>query len=211
MESKVNAICIKAIDYKDNDKLLTLVSPERGKFLTRIRGVRAQKAKLKLAASPLCFGEYIIVKKGKTSLITGCNIVDSFFNCWQDEKKTLAAFSVLEILDKFLIEDQNAQTEFILALKALQVINYNDFFVYSAVACFLSKIIHQQGIDINEFKIEKEIQDMLSALCCVPFEELEGFDAEILDIKKCIKTLQTIIIHSLSFELKTLNQILKDI
>ena len=60
MEVKVNALVIKSVDYKDNDKILTLYSLENGKITTNIKGVKRAGAKLKFASDPFCFCEYIL-------------------------------------------------------------------------------------------------------------------------------------------------------
>ena len=57
MDVKTEAVVLKAIDYKDNDKLLTLFSPSLGKITAGIKGVKKPKAKLAFAAQPFCFAE----------------------------------------------------------------------------------------------------------------------------------------------------------
>jgi len=42
MEIKVNALALKSVDYKDNDKMLTLFSIERGLLSAGIKGVKRQ-------------------------------------------------------------------------------------------------------------------------------------------------------------------------
>ena len=45
MDVKTEAVVLQTIDYKDNDKLLTLFSPTMGKITAGIRGVKKPKAK----------------------------------------------------------------------------------------------------------------------------------------------------------------------
>ena len=52
MEIKVNALVLRAADYGENDKILTLLTAERGKLTAGIKGVRKSGAKLKFAAQP---------------------------------------------------------------------------------------------------------------------------------------------------------------
>ena len=52
MEIKVNALMIRATDYGENDKILTLLTAERGKISAGIKGVKKAGAKLKFAALP---------------------------------------------------------------------------------------------------------------------------------------------------------------
>ena len=60
MELIVNGLMLKSADYKENDKILTLLTAEKGKITAGIKGVRKAKAKLKFAAQPFCFAEYVL-------------------------------------------------------------------------------------------------------------------------------------------------------
>ena len=79
MEIKTEGVVLQAIDYKDNDKLLTVFSPTLGKITAGIRGVKKPKAKLAFAAQPFCFAEYILAEKGGRYTVTGAYLHESFF------------------------------------------------------------------------------------------------------------------------------------
>ena len=64
MEIKVNALMLRAADYNENDKILTLLTAENGKITAGAKGVKKAGARLKFAAQPFCFAEYILSKKG---------------------------------------------------------------------------------------------------------------------------------------------------
>ena len=64
MELKVNALMIRAADYGENDKILTLLTAERGKLTAAIKGVKKAGAKLKFAAQPFCLAEYVLADSG---------------------------------------------------------------------------------------------------------------------------------------------------
>lgn len=63
MEIKVNALMLRAADYGENDKILTLLTAEYGKISAAIKGVKKPSAKLKFAAQPFCFAEYILADR----------------------------------------------------------------------------------------------------------------------------------------------------
>ena len=113
MEEKLNALCVRVVDYKDNDRLITLCTAEKGKILVKATGVKNPKAKLKFAASPLCFGEYIVVENKGRYTLKGCEAYDNFQDIVFDLKRYYAGFSVLEWLDKL---SDNADTDTVRAL-----------------------------------------------------------------------------------------------
>ena len=67
---KVNALMLRATDYLENDKILTLLTAERGKITAGIKGVKKAGAKLKFAAQPFCFAEYILAERGGRYTVT---------------------------------------------------------------------------------------------------------------------------------------------
>ena len=79
MELKTDGVVLQALDYKDNDKLLTLFSPALGKITAGIRGVKKPTAKLAFASQPFCFAEYVLAEKGGRYTVTGAYLYESFF------------------------------------------------------------------------------------------------------------------------------------
>ena len=80
MEVKTDAIVLKAVDYKDNDKILTLFSPSLGRITAGAKGVKKPKAKLSFSAQPFCFAEYVLAEKGGRYTVTGAYLHESFFS-----------------------------------------------------------------------------------------------------------------------------------
>ena len=82
-EIKENAIVLKADDYGDYDRNLTMLSINRGLIKARIKGVKKPKAKLAYASFPFALGEYLFVKTGSSfNTIINCNFVDNFISSY---------------------------------------------------------------------------------------------------------------------------------
>jgi DNA repair protein RecO (recombination protein O) len=96
MQEKVNALMLRAVDYRDNDKILTLLTAETGKISAGIRGVRKAGAKLKFAAQPFCFAEYILSKTGDKYTVIQASEEESFYELRTDICKFYAASAVCE-------------------------------------------------------------------------------------------------------------------
>ena len=119
MEVKLNALCVRTIDYRDNDRLLSLCSVEGGKILAKIRGCKSPKSKLRFAAIPFCFGEYILNSSPSGHYtVTGCSAYDCFSELTADISKYYAGFFVLEVTEKLSSEDAESTAK--LVLKAVE-------------------------------------------------------------------------------------------
>ncbi len=96
MEIKTNALMLRAVDYNENDKILTLLSAEYGKISAGIKGVKKPNAKLKFAAQPFCFAEYILARRGDKYTVINCSECESFYDLRTDVNKFYAASAVIE-------------------------------------------------------------------------------------------------------------------
>ncbi len=118
-ELKVNALMIRATDYGENDRILTLLTAEAGKLTAGIKGVRKAGAKLKFAAQPFCFAEYVLVKRGERYTVIQASECESFFELRCDVNKLYAASSVCEAACALSFEGDDCSRIFYAAVRAL--------------------------------------------------------------------------------------------
>ncbi len=57
---KTRAIVLREVDYKDHDRILTLLSEDRGLLTVKARGVKSKSSKLKVACQLFAFSEFTI-------------------------------------------------------------------------------------------------------------------------------------------------------
>ncbi len=138
MEVKVNAVVLRSVDYKDNDKIVTLFSLEKGIVCAGVKGVKKAGSKLKFAVEPFCFAEYVFAEKGDRLTVTQATQLDSFYNIRLDIKKYYSACAVTEFLMQTLYEGVPSPELFLLVCDTLKKIAYSienpkillaDFFV----------------------------------------------------------------------------------
>ncbi len=94
---KFTGIVLKSVDYKEKDKLLTIFSLELGKITATLKGVKQEKAKLKFAAMPFCFAEFVASNNNGYLTITECYQIESFYNIISNYNKSITGFLFLEV------------------------------------------------------------------------------------------------------------------
>lgn len=69
---KINAIVVKSAQSGENDKLLTLLSPEEGRLTVIAKGVKSLKHQSRNACAPLCYSSFVLkkLKDGFYSLVS---------------------------------------------------------------------------------------------------------------------------------------------
>lgn len=119
MDTKVNALMLRAVDYNENDKILTLLTAESGKITAGIKGVKKAGAKLKFAAQPFCFAEYVLAKRGDKYTVINASEQESFYDLRTDINKFYAASAVLEAVSALTYEGDDCAEIFTECIKTL--------------------------------------------------------------------------------------------
>lgn len=96
---KTKAIIIKAIDYKENDKLIWAYCEELGKITFIAKGAKKSKSKNLSLTLPLCFGEYIFFKGRNLYNLQEGKIINSFQGLLNNLDKLTYSSYVCELID----------------------------------------------------------------------------------------------------------------
>ena len=149
MDITVKGIVLKTQDYKDSDKLLTILTLEKGKILVKARGVKKAKSKFKAFCQSFCFAEFELVSGNGGYILTGVNEIENFYNLTADIEKFSFAFCVLELLDKICMENQEYVKVFVEALKCLQQMSYSNLNSKFCLIKFFINVLYYEGFNIN--------------------------------------------------------------
>ncbi len=149
MDVKTEAIVLRSIDYKDNDKLLTLFSPTLGKIMAGIRGVKKPKAKLAFAAQPFCFAEYVLAERGGRYTVTSAYLHESFFALRADVEKYFAACAAAEICRELSVENERYESTFIGFAECLKGLCLADEDAAEALIAFLIVAVRESGYPLD--------------------------------------------------------------
>ena len=149
MDTTVKGIVLKTQDYKDSDKLLTILTLEKGKILVKARGIKKPKSKFKAFCQSFCFADFELVASNGGFILTGVNEIENFYNLTTDIDKFNYAFCVLELLDKICVENQQYVKVFIDALKCLQQMSYSELDCRMCFIKFLINVLYYEGFNLN--------------------------------------------------------------
>lgn len=121
---KQTALVLGSVDYKEKDKLVTLFTLENGIIVCTLKSVKSEKAKLKFAKEPFCFGEFLITLPSK--VITSVDVRDSFYEITKDLDKLYCACAILDTVKTVLPQGEKNPALFVETLKAIGSICYDD-------------------------------------------------------------------------------------
>ena len=126
MEVKVDAIVLRTADYGESDKMLTLFTLQQGKLSAAAKGVRRAGAKLRFAAQPFCFAEYVLARRGERNTVISAANTDGFYALREDICKFYAAASLTGICDVLLYDGIVNEELFLRAAGALRAMCEGD-------------------------------------------------------------------------------------
>lgn len=196
-ELKVKGIVIKAIDYKDSDKLVTIFSAELGLIKARVRGVKKDKAKLAFAVQPFAFIEFVLFDNNSFYTVKTATSVDQFFNITLDFDTYILMLATLELAEKTIKENNPEPELFMLIISTLKSVAYENASPMIAFIKFMIEALKHLGYNLEIdccsicgdklsekiFPFSYEFNGMLCAKCSNKNEYLELTKGEYLILK----------------------------
>lgn len=140
MEEKLSGIVLGGVSFGESDKILNVFTLEKGVVSAKIKGVKKAGAKLKFAAEPFCFVEFVFSKSQDKRTVIGASLIESFYPIRNDIKRYYAGATVLEFIKKFYKESTIDEQEFFCCISALKNITYSDNPLSELVSFLLSSL-----------------------------------------------------------------------
>lgn len=119
-------IVLRHANFGDYDRMVTLLTPERGRLEVAARGCRRLKSPLVNAAELFTSGEYTIQERNGRGSIQQCQISDSFFPLRTDYERLVHGIYWLKLLDALIVPGAPAEQVFHMTLRALAHLSYSE-------------------------------------------------------------------------------------
>lgn len=123
MEKTIEGIVLRSVEFKDNDKIVTLLTKEEGKFTLKMRGVKSPKSKLRHASIPFFYGRYMLTQTKTGFVLTGVDTIRHYDYSTMSLSYYYLATLILEIADKLSMEGLPDDELFDFTIKALSEID----------------------------------------------------------------------------------------
>ncbi len=131
------AIVLRHADYRENDRMLTLLSPVLGRVEALCRGCKRPQSPLLAASEWFALGEYVLFAGKGRMTVTSCNLTESFFPLRTDYEKLKHATYLLSIAEAAAQPGERAVELFTLLARSLGRLAYTDRPAQAVTAAFL--------------------------------------------------------------------------
>ena len=79
-EIKTVGLVARCVNYKENDRILTILTPDRGKLTVSSRGCRRPKSPLLACSQPFCYGEFVLFLNKERYSLNQCDLRETFYD-----------------------------------------------------------------------------------------------------------------------------------
>jgi DNA repair protein RecO (recombination protein O) len=146
METKVCGLIVRETDYRENDKILTVLTKELGKISICARGVRNSRSKNASSVRFLCYSEFVI--SGGTNnfyYMNQCTLIQSFYKISEDVVKLSLATYVGQLASEVIPECCDSGESLSLILNTFYALANTDKDLSIIKAAFELRLMAEQG------------------------------------------------------------------
>ena len=120
------AIVLRNAPYKDNDRMLTLLSPTRGRVEALARGCRRPKSPLLNASELFALGDFDFYERGGRMTVTSATLIETFYPLRADFDRLAVGTYLLNLCELSAQPGQNCQELFMLLLHTLSRLTFSE-------------------------------------------------------------------------------------
>ncbi|MBQ9624627.1 MAG: DNA repair protein RecO [Clostridia bacterium] len=143
---KTDGLIIRTSDYKENDKMVTILSKEFGRIDVIMRGCRKQGAKLFGASSLFCYGDFLLYNNNERLSVNSCDIKHSFYDLSSDVEKMAVATFICEVAGGIASPMERHGALFALVINLLVFLENGTLSSKQVLFCFAVKICDIFGV-----------------------------------------------------------------
>lgn len=98
MNATVNGLVIRAVDYRDNDRILTVMTAEQGKLIVKAQGVRKKSSKLIASTQLFAYSNMAIYENKGYFTLNDAQVLEQFYQLANDLDALCLASYFCELL-----------------------------------------------------------------------------------------------------------------
>lgn len=140
------AVVLRRADYRESDRVLTLLTPGRGRVEVLARGCRKPKSPLLAACELFTLGDYVLYKGRGHEVLTSCQVTESFYAIRTDYERLSLAAIMLAAADIAAQPEQEQRHLMILLVRSLTRLAEGQLHPEAVLTAYLLHFAALQGI-----------------------------------------------------------------
>ena len=145
IQTENTAIVLRFVNYRDNDRMVTLLSPSRGRIDAMIRGCRKPSSHNLNAAELFALGDYMLHESDGRAAVTSVKLIETFYPLRNDYTRLTCGVYLLNLAEAAAEPEQEQQELFMLLVHTLSRLTFSDQAWKPLLAGFLLHFSSCQG------------------------------------------------------------------
>lgn len=141
----LRGLVIRTVDYRDNDRILTLFTAESGRVDAKARNCRKATSPLLACTQPFTYGEYQLFYHKNKYIIDQGEVLESFYPLREDVEKYAAASLCGALCLEAVQAEESSEDIFSLLYHTLSFLTYGDSAPADLSAAFLIRFLALVG------------------------------------------------------------------
>ena len=126
VQTENTAIVLRHANYRDNDRMVTLLSPSRGRIDAIIRNCRKPKSHNLNSGELFALGDYMMHENGGHITVTSVRLIETFYSLRSDYDRLTCGTYLLNLAEAVIEPEQPEQELFMLLLHTLSRLTFSD-------------------------------------------------------------------------------------
>ena len=161
-EIRTKGIVIDTQDYKEYDKIITILTYDMGVIKAVVKGVKRNTAKSRFAGQMFCFLDLILSKKGIYYTVISSDLIESFFEIAYKYESFLLAVDIVKVI-KFVSKYHPDSSElFVIFISILNVLLISETDLNIVYLKFLYETLKVLGFNHTFAKCDKCGSDIVN-------------------------------------------------
>src|SRR5690606_22270619 len=120
----MQGIVLRYSNFKEADRMLTILTPDRGKIQVLARGCRKQKSRFLSASELFSFSDCMLFEYMDIYILTGADINDVFFDIRNDVERFAYGTYILNLTEISANPEEGSYPLFYLLLYSITMLAY---------------------------------------------------------------------------------------
>ena len=145
VQTENTAIVLRNVNYRDNDRMVTLLSPSRGRIDAIIRNCRKPRSHNLNAGELFALGDYMIYEASGRATVTSVQLIETFYPLRTDYDRFTCGVYLLNLAEAAAEPEQDSQELFMLLLHTLSRLTFSDQEWKPLISGFLIHLANCEG------------------------------------------------------------------
>ena len=145
IQTENTAIVLRFVNYRDNDRMVTLLSPSRGRIDALIRGCRKAGSHNLNAGELFALGDYMLHESNGRANVTSVKLIETFYPLRENYSRLTCGIYLLNLAEAAAEPEQEQRELFMLLVHTMSRLAFSDQDWKPLLAGFLMHFSACQG------------------------------------------------------------------